>query len=162
MNRAHRILFAALLSTAALAGAGMALQPPTGSAAPGAPTRPFHNGSVWSIAFIRVKPGMQSAYMGYLCGQWKSTQEAMKKEGLILSYKVIETEGHNSTDWNLMLMTEYKDLATMEANETKADALEAKLIGDDQKQMQGYKDRSEVREVMGERLSREIILEPRR
>ncbi len=124
-------------------------------------TRPYRNGSVWNIAFIKVKPGMGEAYMNYLTTQWKSQQEAMKKEGLILSYKVIDTEAHGPTDWNMMLMTEYKDLATMEANETKADALYQKLVGDDQKQMQGYRDRSEIREVMGNRLAREIILEPR-
>lgn len=124
-------------------------------------TRPYRNGSVWNIAFIKVKPGMGEAYMSYLTTQWKSAQEAMKKEGLILSYKVIDTEAHSPSDWNMMLMTEYKDLATMEANETKADALYQKLVGDDQKQMQGYRDRSEIREVMGNRLAREIILEPR-
>ena len=43
-----------------------------------------------------------------------------------------------------MLMTEYKDLATMEANEDKGDALAQKMIGNDEKQMQGYKDRSEI------------------
>lgn len=59
-------------------------------------------------------------------------------------------------------MTEYKDLATMEANEGKADALLQRTIGDDSKQMQGYKDRSEIREVVGTRLAREIILEPKR
>jgi hypothetical protein len=36
-----------------------------------------------------------------------------------------------------------------------------KVIGDDQKQMQGYKDRLEIREVLGTRLAREIVLEPR-
>jgi hypothetical protein len=123
--------------------------------------RPYHNGSVWNISFIRVKPGMDSAYMEYLAGSWKANQEAAKKEGLILSYKVIGAEGHTPADWNLMLMTEYKDLASMEANEDKADALAQKMVGNDQKQMQGYKDRSEIREVMGDRLAREIILEPK-
>jgi hypothetical protein len=123
--------------------------------------RPYHNGSVWSIAFIRVKPGMDAAYMDYLAGPWKTNQEASKKEGLILSYKVIGAEGHTPTEWNLMLMTEYKDLASMEAGEDKADALAQKMVGNDQKQMQGYKDRSEIREVMGDRLAREIILEPK-
>lgn len=124
--------------------------------------RPYRNGSVWNIAMIRVKPGMDEAYMAYLCGQWKSTQEAMKKDGLILSYKVLTTEGHGTTDWNMLLMTEYKDLATMEANEDKADALSQKVIGDDAKQMAGYKERSEIREVMGERLAREMVLEPKK
>ena len=123
--------------------------------------RPYHNGSVWNIAFIRMKPGMETAYLNYLAGPWKAEQEASKKEGLILSYKVVGAEGHSPTDWNLMLMTEYKDLATMEANEDKGDALAQKVIGNDAKQMQGYRDRSEIREVMGDRLAREIVLEPR-
>jgi len=123
--------------------------------------RPYHDGSVWNISFIRTKPGMDTAYLNYLAGSWKANQEAAKKEGLILSYKVISTEGHSPTDWNLMLMTEYKDLATMEANQDKGDALAQKMVGNDDKQMQGYKDRSEIREVMGDRLAREIILTPK-
>jgi pullulanase/glycogen debranching enzyme len=123
--------------------------------------RPFRNGSVWNVAMIRMKPGMETAYLNYLANDWKRNQEAAKKEGLLLSYRVLATEAHGTNDWNLLLMTEYKDLATMEANEDKADALSQKVVGDDQKQMQGYKDRSEIREVMGERLAREIVLEPK-
>jgi hypothetical protein len=122
--------------------------------------RPFHHGSVWNVAFIRVKPGMNVAYLNYLTTDWKREQEAQKAEGIILSYKVLETEAHSSTDWNLLLLTEYKDLATMEASEKKTDALAQKVIGNDEKQMQGYKERLEIREVMGERLAREIILAP--
>ena len=51
--------------------------------------RPYHNGGVWNIAFIRMKPGMETAYMNYLAGSWKGEREALKKEGLIVSYKVI-------------------------------------------------------------------------
>ena len=123
--------------------------------------RPYRNGSVWNISFIRIKPGMDTAYMNYLAGPWKANQEAAKKEGLILSYKVISTEGHTPGDWNIMLMTEYKDLTSLEANEDKADALAQRVIGNDEKQMQGYKDRAEIREVMGDRLAREVILEPK-
>ena len=125
-------------------------------------SRPYHDGAVWQISFIRVKPGMDAAYMNYLASDWKRNQEAAKKEGLILSYKVISTEAHGSTDWNLMLMIEHKDLASLEAGQQKADALIQQVVGDDQKQMQGYRDRLEIREVMATRLSREIILEPKR
>ncbi|MDQ3172618.1 MAG: hypothetical protein M3Q91_02780, partial [Acidobacteriota bacterium] len=34
--------------------------------------RPFRNGSVWNIAFIRMKPGMETAYLNYLAGPWKA------------------------------------------------------------------------------------------
>jgi hypothetical protein len=124
--------------------------------------RPYHNGGIWDVAFIRMKPGMETAYMDYLAGQWKTEQEAQKKDGNILSYKVLSVEGHNPGEFNLMLMTEYKNLATMEANEDKADAVAQRVIGDDEKQRQGYKDRLEIREVMGNRLAREIILAPKR
>ncbi|MCA1589144.1 MAG: hypothetical protein LC734_01890 [Acidobacteria bacterium] len=125
-------------------------------------SRPYRNGSVWSIGFIRMKPGMDTAYLNYVAGDWKREQEALKKDRQILSYKVLTTEAHGADDWNIMLMTEYKDLATMEANETKADNLVQTVIGNDEKQMQGYRDRLQIREVLENRLAREIVLEPRR
>ncbi len=124
--------------------------------------RPFRNGSVWSIGFIQMKPGMETAYLNYVAGDWKREQEALKKDGQIISYKVLTTEAHGSGDWNIMLMTEYKDMATMEANEAKADNLLQTVIGTDEKQMQGYRDRLQIREVLENRLAREIVLEPRR
>jgi hypothetical protein len=123
--------------------------------------RPYHNGSVWSISFIRIKPGMDTAYLNYVAGSWKAEQEAQKKDGNILSYKVLSVEGHTPGEFNLMLMTEYKNLATMEANEDKSEAVAQRVVGNDEKQMQGYKDRLEIREVMGIRLAREVILEPK-
>lgn len=137
---------------------GMGLAGVPGAAGPG---DSYRDGTVWNIAYIKVKPGMNDADLEYLAGQWKSLQDGYKKEGLILSYKVITTESHGPTDFNVMLMTEYKDLATMEASEDKFEALAAKLVGDDQKQRQGYVEREEIREVLANRLAREIVLSPK-
>ena len=123
--------------------------------------RPYRNGSVWNVSFIRIKPGMDTAYMNYIAGQWKSEQEAQKKDGNILSYKVLSVEAHTPGEWNLMLMTEYKSLAAMEASEDKAEAVAQRVVGNDEKQTQGYRERLEIRDVMGARLAREIILEPK-
>jgi hypothetical protein len=125
-------------------------------------SRPYRNGSVWDIGFIRMKPGMESAYLNYVATDWKKHQEELKKDGQILSYKVLTTESHGANDWNIMLLTEYKDMATLEANEAKQDALYQRVIGNDDKQRQGYRERLEIREVMGGRLAREVVLEPRR
>ena len=121
--------------------------------------RPYRNGTVWNISYIRMKPGMETAYLNYIAGDWKREQEALKKDGQIISYQILQTEAHSSTDFNLMLMTEYKDLATYEKNLEKADALLQTVIGNDEKQRQGYRDRSEIREVLAERMAREIVLE---
>jgi hypothetical protein len=123
--------------------------------------RPYHDGTVWNISFIRIKPGMDSAYMYYLASSWKAEQEAQKKDGNILSYKVMSVEGHTPAEFNLMLMTEYKNLATMEANQDKAEAVAQKVVGTDEVQMKGYNDRLAIREIIGDRLAREIILEPK-
>ncbi len=124
--------------------------------------RPYRNGTVWNIGYIRMKPGMDTAYLSYIAGDWKREQEALKKDGQIISYKVLQTEAHGSNDFNLMLMTEYKDLATYEKNLDKADAMLQTVIGNDEKQRQGYRDRLEIREVLQDRMAREIVLEPKR
>ncbi len=150
--RTKRVLTAALAASLLLLAVGVYAQV----------SRPYRNGSVWDVAFIRMKPGMETAYLNYVATDWKREQEESKKAGLILSYKVLTTEPHNTGDFNMMLMTEYKDLASMEANEDKSDALSQRVIGNDDKQRQGYRERLEIREVMGNRLAREMVLEPRR
>jgi hypothetical protein len=121
--------------------------------------RPYHNGSVWTIAFIRIKPGMDTAYMNYLAGSWKAEQEAQKKDGNILSYKVLSVEGHTPGEFNLMLMTEYKNLATMEGNEDKSEAVAQKVVGIDEK----HRAQGTLRDSRsyGDRLARQVILEPK-
>jgi hypothetical protein len=124
--------------------------------------RPYHDGSVWDIAFIKVKPGGGAAYMNYLATDWKRNQEALKKAGIILSYMVIGTEAHGANDWDLMLMTEFKDLASMESNQDKADQVLQSLVGDDTKQSKATITRGEMRELMGGRLGRQVVLEPKK
>ena len=161
-------LAALLLPTVALGQAKMA---PASAPAPGAapqsasgamPVRSFHDGPVWTLTFIHTKPGLSLRYMEYLASEWKKEQDALKKAGLILDYKVIGTESHSPDDWDLMLMTEYKDLATLEANEDKMEAVAMQALDiNDQKMIEGYKERAGWRDILGDRLAREIILEPK-
>ena len=123
--------------------------------------RSYHDGSVWDVTFMRVKPGMGAAYMDYLSSSWKRNQEERKKAGFILSYKVLTTEPHDNQDFNLILMEEYKDLASLQTNEEKEDELAQKLVGDDKKRMTDYESRSRIREFVGDRLAQEVVLEPK-
>ena len=41
--------------------------------------RPYKNGTVWVITFVRMKPGMERAYMDFVEIDWKREQEALKK-----------------------------------------------------------------------------------
>jgi len=161
-------LAALMLPTVVLAQAKAALAPaPAAGAAPqsagGAmPVRSFHAGPVWTLTFVHTKPGLSLKYMEYLATEWKREQDALRKAGLILDYKVIGTDSHSPEDWDLMLMTEYKDLATLEANEDKMESVAMQAVDlNDQKMIEGYKERSTWRDIVGDRLAREIILEPK-
>ncbi|HXP46707.1 MAG TPA: hypothetical protein VN810_05485 [Terriglobales bacterium] len=159
-----RMSIAALLVGVALLLPALALAQAMSSATSTAtpPSRPFHDGPVWTLTFVHTKPGLGLKYMEYLATEWKKEQDAMKKAGFILDYKVIGAESHSPTDWDLMLMTEYKDLATLEANEDKMEAVAMQALDmNDQKMLQGYQERSSWREIIGDRLAREIILEPK-
>jgi hypothetical protein len=152
MNSKHNALVCRLLLAVALLStvAALAQQP-----------RPFHNGPVWDIAYIRVHYGQEDRYLAYLAGEWKQTQEMMKKAGYVMDYKVITTEPHDSHDYDVILMTQFKDLASLEANEDKMRELEEQQGGGAQKLQTAAHDRGDYREVQGSRLGREIILEPK-
>jgi hypothetical protein len=73
----------------------------------------------------------------------------------------LQTEDHGPDDWNLVLMAEVKDLATLEANEQKAEAIAVQMVGGDAKAQAGYQDRLRLRRIIGNRIAREIVLAPR-
>ncbi len=127
-----------------------------------AQSKPYHDGPVWDIQYIHVKAGMEDRYARYLATDWKKEQEAMQKAGYVVSYKAIGTEAHGPADFNVILMTEFKDLATMEANGDKMEQLSESLFGGMPKVESGYVDRASYRDIIGSRLGREIIFEPKK
>jgi hypothetical protein len=59
----------------------------------------------------------------------------------------------------LLILREYDSFASLEKNEAKADEVLRQATGiDDLKGMQGYVDRSKIRDVMGTKFMRELIL----
>jgi hypothetical protein len=117
----------------------------------------FSPGTVWTVTMIRISPGMDQMYMQYLDGQFKKGEDAQVKAGFQKSYKILRTLD-DGTGWNLLILREYATLASLEANEDKADALSQQTEGADQVQMQGYQDRSKYREVVGTKYAREVVL----
>jgi len=127
-----------------------------------AQSKPYHEGPVWEIQYIHAKAGMEDRYLRYLAGDWKKEQDAMKKAGYVLNYMVITTEAHNPADPNVILMVQFKDMTTLEANAEKMEELGQQIFGGQSKVEAGYNDRSNYRDVIGARLGREIVLEPKK
>jgi hypothetical protein len=121
--------------------------------------RYYSPGTIWQVTEIRIKSGMDPAYLQYLDTQLKKECEAEIKAKFMKSYKILRTIDDDVTSWNMLILREYPSLASMEANEEKADAVTRQALGeDDTKMMRGYEDRSKVREVIRERTTRELIL----
>ena len=117
----------------------------------------FSPGTVWTITMIKMASGMDQSYLQYLDGQFKKSEEAQIKAGFQKSFKILRTMDDGG-DWNLLILREYTSLASIEANQEKADALLQQTDGNDQAQMQGYQDRSKYREVVGTKYARELVL----
>jgi hypothetical protein len=115
-------------------------------------------GSVWGVTTIRIHPGMDQAYLEYLDTQLKKESDISIKNGFMKSYKILRGQDDDS-GWNMLILREYDSFASLEKNEEKADEVLRQATGiDDQKGMQGYIDRSKIRDVMGTKFMRELIL----
>ena len=118
----------------------------------------FTPGTVWGVTTIKIHPGMDQAYLEYLDTQLKKESDISIKNGFMKSYKILRGQDDDS-GWNMLILREYDSFASLEKNEEKADEVLRQATGiDDQKGMQGYTDRSKVRDVMGTKFMREVIL----
>ena len=120
--------------------------------------RYYKPGTVWTVTAIRIKAGMDPAYLQYLDTQLKKDEDAQVKAGYEKSYRLLRTVDDDNASWTLLILREFPSLASLEANEEKADALTRQTAGDDQSQMKGYEDRSKVREVLWTKTTRELLL----
>jgi hypothetical protein len=117
----------------------------------------FSPGTVWTVTMIKMSSGMDQSYLQYLDGPFKKAEDAQIKAGFEKSYKILRTMDDGG-GWNLLILREYTNLASVESNTEKSDALSQQTDGTDQAQMQGYQDRGKYREVMGTKYARELIL----
>jgi hypothetical protein len=119
---------------------------------------PYNEGTVWNVSTIRVKYGMTDDYMKSLGGTYKKMMEELKKEGAILNYKIFMGPPADKGDWDVMLMIEYKNMAALDGADVKFRAAEAKVVGGEAAQHDLMAKRVEIREVLGEKIVREITL----
>jgi hypothetical protein len=118
----------------------------------------FTPGTVWGVTMIKVHPGMDQAYLEYLDSQLKKESEISIKNGFMKSYKILRAQDDDN-GWNMLILREYDSFASLEKNEEKADEVLRQATGiDDQKGMQGYTDRSKIRDVQGTKFMRELVL----
>jgi hypothetical protein len=152
MNRAIEVSLLRVIQC--LAVCCLALVPSMSSAQ----EKPYTEGSVWSISMIRVKPGMFDVYMREVLPMRKKINEEARKQGLLLSSRVLSGTSNGRGDWDVMFMDEYKNWAAFDGMSAKYDAIMVKVVGAEDKQVQVMTKRTEVREIIGDKVMQELVI----
>src|SRR5713226_5251981 len=88
----------------------------------------YRPGTIWTVTTVRIHAGMDPAYLQYLDGAFKKDSDAAVKAKYMKSYKILRAVDDDDTSSNMLLLREYDSLASMEANEEKADALSRQVL----------------------------------
>jgi hypothetical protein len=110
------------------------------------------------VAAIRTDYGKFDDYMKYLDTTWKAEQEAAKKAGYIISYKVVTVEPRSENDPDIYLVITYKNWAALDGATAKGDAIAKQVEGSLSASNQGATDRGKIRRVLGSWTGQELDL----
>lgn len=122
----------------------------------------YEDGTVWTLTFVKTNANKTDEYLKGLAQTWAANMEESKKEGLILSYKILLGNAANEDDFDLVLMVENKNMAEFDpdkARDEKFDAIEKKIkdkMGEEYEMtITNYDD---IRNLLGTKIMREIHL----
>ncbi len=118
-------------------------------------------GPVTEVDYIHVEYGHFDEYMAWVTSTWVPTMEAAKKAGLIIGYKVFQSEPKSPDEPNMYLEITFKNMAAYAGDiGDGAEAFEAvteKVICSSACQDQARVHRNEIRKVLGIEVTRELV-----
>ncbi len=120
--------------------------------------RDYTDGPVINVASIRTIDGHFDDYMHWLATSWKKQEEAAKKAGLIMGFRVIVVEARGPNDPDILLVTEYKNWAALDGLGAKLDQVSVQVEGSAEAAAKSEADRAKIRTVLGSRTQQEAIL----
>jgi hypothetical protein len=107
---------------------------------------------------IKAKYGLEDDYFKNLRATLKNPLDEAKKQKVILDYKILFGEAASPQDFNVMILLEFQNMAAFDDLREKLDPILVKAAGSIDQQTQIQIKRMDVREVMGEKVMREITL----
>jgi hypothetical protein len=119
---------------------------------------PYIEGPVWEVQMIKVKYGLEDDYFKNLQATLKNPLDEAKRQKVILDYKIFFGEAASPQDYNVMILLEFQNMAAFDNLRERLDPILVKAAGSVGRQTEIQIKRLEVREVMGEKVMREITL----
>ena len=117
----------------------------------------YNEGPVTAVTYLKIEYGHFDEYVDWLNSTWKPLNEAKKKAGLIIDYKVFAARPKTPEEPNVIFMITYPNMASFDRRQEE-DVFAINMIGSAKDQNKARVDRSSYRKNLGSELIREIIL----
>lgn len=127
------------------------------SPAPAQEQRPYKDGPVVIVTYVKVKPGKFDEYMRYLAGPYRKLQEEQKRAGLVSGWNIYGLRAKTATDPDLVLSVTYPNMAALDRSDD-FDAVGSRVMGSFSSQDKAFADRGTMRDILGSELMREVVL----
>jgi len=118
--------------------------------------RPYSEGTVSVVSSIRTEPGQNENYMKYLATTYKQLMDEQKKAGIIVDWSVYTARPSTADGPNLYLVTTYKNLAAMDDLQDKVEAIQEKIIGNQDARDAAMIARGKMRTQTGSEVIRKV------
>ena len=119
--------------------------------------KPYKEGQVVEVSYIRTKPGRFDDYMQWLATSYRPLMEANKKAGLIVGYRIFAAQPRHPNEPDLILTITVPNMAALDRIE-ESEAIATKVMGSMATQNKATAERGSLREVLGSELIRELVL----
>ena len=117
----------------------------------------YNEGPVTAVTYLKIEYGHFDEYVDWLNSTWKPLNEAKKKAGVIIDYKVFAARPKTPEEPNVIFMITYPNMASFDRR-VEEDKFAVKMIGSAKDKDKARVERSAYRKNLGSELIREIIL----
>ncbi|MBL8519941.1 MAG: hypothetical protein JNK75_04650 [Betaproteobacteria bacterium] len=117
--------------------------------------KPYKDGTVTNLQYLRTKPGKYDEYMRYLAGDYKKVMDAQVKAGNIVRWGVYTTQTRTPEEGNIILTVTYANMAALDKADER-DAVATKILGSEDVRTKAGVARGAMRDLIGGQLIREI------
>jgi hypothetical protein len=118
----------------------------------------YENGPVWDFAQVQTKDGHFDDYMKWVSTDWKAQEEALKKAGVIVGYKVYLVSNPRMGEPDVILAQEWTNMAAFDRSVADQYKVGKSIYGSIVKSNQEEADRGSIRTVQGDVMMREAVL----
>ena len=117
----------------------------------------YNEGPVTEVTYLKIEYGHFDEYVDWLNSTWKPLNEAKKKAGLIIDYRVYTARPRMPEEPNVIFMITYPNMAAFD-RQAEENEVAVEMIGSAKEQDAARIARSAYRKRLGTDLIREVLL----